>query len=63
MIEMDGSQNLDQTEYDDERTKYFESMGYKVIRFWNSAVIKDIESVIRAIMFAMESESKFQKDS
>jgi very-short-patch-repair endonuclease len=60
---MDGSQHLDKMEYDEERTKYFESMGYKVIRFWNSAVMKDIESVIRAIMFAMESQSKSQKDS
>lgn len=63
IIEMDGSQHLDQMEYDEERTKYFESLGYKVIRFWNNAVMKDIESVIRAIMFAMESESKSRKDS
>jgi very-short-patch-repair endonuclease len=57
IIELDGSQHLDQVEYDEERTKYFESMGYKVIRFWNKDVIKDIDNVIRAIILAMESES------
>ena len=57
IIEMDGSQHLDKHEYDEERTKYFESIGYKVIRFWNNDVMKDIDSVIRAIIQAMQSES------
>jgi very-short-patch-repair endonuclease len=56
IIEMDGSQHLHRQEYDDERTIYFESIGYKVIRFWNNDVMNDIESVIRAIIQAMESE-------
>ena len=47
---------MDQHEYDEERTKYFESIGYKVIRFWNNDVMKDIDGVIRAIMQLMESE-------
>ena len=56
IIELDGSQHLDQQEYDEERTKYFESIGYKVIRFWNKDVMKDIDGVIRAVMKIMESE-------
>jgi very-short-patch-repair endonuclease len=56
IIELDGSQHLDQEGYDNERTKYLESNGYKVLRFWNNDVMKDIESVIRAIMQALESE-------
>jgi very-short-patch-repair endonuclease len=58
IIEMDGSQHLDQVQYDEERTKFFESMGYKVIRFWNNDVMKDIDNVIRAIMSAIESDSR-----
>jgi very-short-patch-repair endonuclease len=57
ILEMDGSQHLDQEAYDDERTKYFESLGYKVIRFWNNQVMNDIESVIKAIMYELESRS------
>ena len=49
IIELDGSQHLEQSEYDDERTMYFQSLGYKVIRFWNSAVMNDINGVIREI--------------
>lgn len=33
ILELDGSQHLEQVEYDSERTKYFETLGYKVIRF------------------------------
>jgi very-short-patch-repair endonuclease len=57
IIELDGSQHLEQEAYDKERTKYLESQGYKVIRFWNDQVMNDIEGVIRAIIFAMEPET------
>ena len=59
ILELDGSQHLEQnaTQYDTERTKYLELRGYKVLRFWNNDVMNDIESVIRAIIQAMESES------
>jgi len=63
IIEMDGSGHLDQQEYDEERTKYFESIGYRVIRFWNKDVMKDIENVIRAIIRAIESERDLPKQS
>ena len=54
IIELDGSQHLEQAEYDAERTKYFESLGYKVNRCWNNDVINDINGVIRVIQFALE---------
>ena len=56
MIELDGSQHLDQEDYDAERTLYLESLGYTVIRFWNDQVMNDIEGVIKAINFAVESK-------
>ena len=63
IIELDGSQHLDQEAYDEERTKYLESLGYKLLRFWNHDVRNDIDSVIRAIMQAMEAELHPQKES
>ena len=57
IIELDGSQHLEQQEYDQERTKYLNSLGYKVIRFWNNAITKDIESVILAVLHALEDET------
>ena len=53
IIELDGSQHLEQQEYDEERTSYLESLGYKVIRFWNNEVMKDIDNVILAIIHAL----------
>ena len=54
IIELDGSQHLDQEEYDEERTAYFESMGYKVLRFWNKDVMNNIEGVILSVMNELE---------
>lgn len=56
IIELDGSQHLEQEEYDKERTKCLESQGYQVIRFWNNQVMNDIDGVIRAIIFAMDKK-------
>jgi very-short-patch-repair endonuclease len=49
IIELDGSQHLDQAEYDLERTQYLEAQGYRVLRFWNNDVMNDIEIVLNTI--------------
>ena len=51
------SQHLEQQEYDERRTIYFKSQGYRVIRFWNNQVMSDIDGVLRAIVFAMDVEA------
>ena len=56
IIELDGSQHLEQVQYDNERTEYLESQGYTVLRFWNNDVMKDMDSVIRAIIQVMDAE-------
>ena len=53
IIELDGSQHLQQREYDQARTEYLELRGYTVLRFWNNAVMNDIDGVILAIMQAI----------
>jgi very-short-patch-repair endonuclease len=56
IIELDGSQHLEQEEYDQERTEFLEEQGYKVIRFWNNDVLNDIEGVILTIMHALKDK-------
>ena len=56
ILELDGSQHLEQEEYDLERTKYLESLGYKVIRFWNNDVMNNIDNVILAIIHVIEDQ-------
>ena len=58
IIELDGSQHLEQQAYDTERTKYLEAQGYKVIRFWNNQIMNDLNGVILAITFAIEEIKK-----
>ena len=57
IIELDGSQHFEQQEYDEERTKYLETRGYKVLRFWNNDVMNDIESVLQAIWNVLNDET------
>jgi very-short-patch-repair endonuclease len=54
VIEVDGSQHLDQEEYDSERTAYLATRGYRVLRFWNGDVMNRIEDVLGAILEALE---------
>jgi very-short-patch-repair endonuclease len=56
VIELDGGQHLEQEQYDAERTRYLESQGYKVFRFWNNQVMNDMNGVIRGIEFALNGE-------
>ena len=58
IIELDGSQHLEQEEYDENRTKYLNSLGFRVIRFWNNDVMKNMDGVILTIIQAMEDENK-----
>ncbi len=57
IIELDGSQHLEQEEYDKGRTNSLEAQGYKVLRFWNHDVMNHIEDVIRRIKYVIEEAS------
>jgi very-short-patch-repair endonuclease len=49
IIELDGSQHLEQTEYDTERTTFLQSKGYRILRFWNNDVSNKMDAVLSAI--------------
>ena len=53
IIELDGSQHLEQAEYDAERTAFFESRGYRVLRFWNNDVMNNLDAVLKVIWSAL----------
>jgi len=52
IIELDGWQHREENNfgYDDERTEFLENLGYRVVRFWNNEVNKNMEGVILKIM-------------
>ena len=49
IVEVDGSQHAVRRAKDDQRTKWLEERGFKVLRFWNNDVIKNIEGVLETI--------------
>ena len=50
VIELDGGQQANQEAYDAQRTQTLEKDGFKVIRFWNNDVLKNLESVLESIL-------------
>ena len=52
IVEVDGGQHdeLGQRRYDENRTKYFESLGFKVLRFWDNDVNNNLSSVVSEII-------------
>ena len=50
IIELDGSQHMDQEEYDGARTEFLESRGFRVLRFWNSDVMNKTSDVMGVII-------------
>ena len=55
VIEVDGSQHVDQEEYDRDRTAFLELKGYRVLRFWNDEVLKSINGVMAIILDELEN--------
>ena len=50
IIELDGSQHLQQEESDTERTSFLAAKGYTVLRFWNSDVMNKITDVMAMVL-------------
>ncbi len=49
IIEVDGSQHLADMEYDQSRSVWLESQGFRVLRFWNDEVLGGTELVLEVI--------------
>ena len=49
IIEADGGQHVEQQSYDEQRTAHLESLGYRVLRFWNHEILNELDSVVSQI--------------
>ena len=56
-IELDGGYHLDQAAKDSWRTQLIEQRGFRVLRFWDSEVLIDIDCVIERITEALRETS------
>jgi very-short-patch-repair endonuclease len=50
VIEVDGGQHDWNHAKDEERTRYIESLGFRVIRFWNNDVLGNTNGVLERII-------------
>ena len=55
IVEADGGQHTTQIPYDQQRTRDLETRGYRVLRFWNHAILAETESVLEMIRSALVS--------
>ena len=55
VIELDGSQHAEQEKElrDGTRSEYLREQGYRVIRFWNEQINRDMNEVLEAIYAAL----------
>ena len=53
IVELDGSQHIEQTAYDGHRDAFMRSYGYRVLRFWNSDVLSRTDIVVETIFEAL----------
>ena len=53
-VEVDGGQHSQKWEEDAVRTKSLTEAGFKVLRFWNHDVLRDIEAVKESIWLALQ---------
>ena len=50
IIELDGGQHATQQPYDQQRTLFLQSRGYRVLRFWNHDALQQTEAVLAEIL-------------
>ncbi len=56
VIEVDGSQHLQQQDYDAERTTFLQKHGYRVLRFSNHDINTNLEGVMTEILFQLDNK-------
>jgi len=49
IVELDGGQHGQQIEYDAERSRYSNGLGFKVLRYWNNDVLTETESALESV--------------
>ncbi len=49
VVELDGGQHASAQAYDEARTRFIEAEGFRVLRFWNTDVMSNIDGVLELI--------------
>ncbi len=55
VVEVDGGQHVG-SQHDVSRTHCIESMGFQIVRFWNTDVLTDVEAVLSVIYAMLDTQ-------
>jgi very-short-patch-repair endonuclease len=53
VVELDGSQHVEQSDYDFRRGRFLRSNGFRVLRLWNDDVLSQPEATLETIFEAL----------
>jgi very-short-patch-repair endonuclease len=53
IVELDGSQHVDQAQYDARRDAFMRAHDFRIARFWNADVMTNVEAVLDTIFEAL----------
>ena len=62
IIELDGSQHMNNESYDERRTQYLNARGFKVVRFWNNDILIQTDSVLEALSLTLSQREREHKE-
>ncbi|KLN54142.1 endonuclease domain-containing protein [Variovorax paradoxus] len=57
VVELDGGQHVEAAGYDENRTRFIEAQGYRVLRFWNNEVLTQTDAVRERILQALQEDN------
>jgi very-short-patch-repair endonuclease len=57
IVELDGGQHVEAAGYDENRTRFIEAQGYRVLRFWNNEVLTQTDAVRERILQALQDDN------
>jgi adenine-specific DNA-methyltransferase len=57
VIELDGGQHARRSRQDARRDQWLESRGYRILRFWNSDAMRNVEGVLHRISEVLERDA------
>jgi|SRR5580704_18607423 very-short-patch-repair endonuclease len=58
VVEVDGSQHADEEDQDESRSAFLRANGFRMLRFWNSDVMSDVDSVVERIANVLQQAAR-----
>ena len=52
VIELDGSQHMNNMTYDDRQTQFIASKGFEIIRYWNNELLSQTSTVLESLILS-----------